>query len=124
MSNGMRRGSRLLRLRTAEQARCERAETDLQGGNALAEVSAAGRLGHHHDAVGAGTFQLFTAAACHALSFAGDLVFHLLDDAVGVVLAIACEGVLRAGREGVANRKLENAAGHKIPFCWRRKQAM
>ena len=102
----MRRGSRLLRLRAAEEGGSECAETGAKGLEALEEFSGARSQRHYDDTVGAGPFQLFVVACVQALGFAGEFVFHLLDDAVGVVLGVACEGVLRAGREGVANGKL------------------
>jgi len=100
-------GSRLLlRLRAAEEVGSECAETGAKGLEALEEFLGARRLGHHDDAVGAGPFQLCLVAGVQTVGLASEFVFHLLDDAVGVVLGIACEGVLRAGREGIANGKL------------------
>jgi len=98
--------SRLLRLRTAEEVGSECAETGAKGLEALEEFSGARSVGHHDDTVGAGPFQLRLVVGVQTVGLAGEFVFHLLDDAVGVVLGIACEGVLRAGREGVANGEL------------------
>jgi hypothetical protein len=99
-----------------EEAECVGSCPDSQRDELFAEPRDSREWAQRDDAF-AGSFELCAAAGGLAFGLANDLVLHLLCDAVGMVLGIAREGVVRApGGEGVANWELKYSAGHGVPL--------
>jgi hypothetical protein len=112
-------------LAAVKQVRNEVAEGGLQGCDALAKAYRARGLRHDDDTVAARSFEFRDSAESLALGRAREFVLNLLDDPVGLVLRVAGLGIARKRivrallREGIANWKLDNAAGQRMSFCLR-----